>query len=136
MVKTKQTAKKTTGGTAKRGELPQFKKVASNAGTQVIKTVFPRVSLPHVKPKPSTHNIVCIYSSPCSSCSSQMLISIVFFAGMAVTCMTASTAHVRYATAALLLRRNHRTASSPWMSVSYAQGAMKCVESVTAMVNI
>ncbi|KAG1838456.1 hypothetical protein DFJ58DRAFT_125776 [Suillus subalutaceus] len=60
MGRTKATAKKTTGGPAKRAELPQFKKVSLNISTpHVIKSIFPKSTLSRKKPKPSiksSHN--------------------------------------------------------------------------------
>ncbi|KAG1899342.1 uncharacterized protein F5891DRAFT_1189784 [Suillus fuscotomentosus] len=59
MAQTKQTSKKMTGGPAKRGTLPQLKKLASHAGTKVIKTVQSK-ALPlsgKVVPRPLLHNI-------------------------------------------------------------------------------
>ncbi|KAG1853996.1 hypothetical protein F4604DRAFT_1686187 [Suillus subluteus] len=62
MGRTKATAKKTTGGPAKRAELPQFKKVSLNIGTpHVIKSIFPKSTSSREKPKPSiksSHNIL------------------------------------------------------------------------------
>jgi hypothetical protein len=46
MAKTKQTALKSTGGPAKRGQLPTFKVTAGPAGKLIIKRVFPKALSP------------------------------------------------------------------------------------------
>ncbi|KAG1893176.1 uncharacterized protein F5891DRAFT_50580 [Suillus fuscotomentosus] len=61
MARTKQTAGNSTGGPARRGHLPIFKKVTGHAGKQLIKTV--QATPPRVKimPKPNSHNIFCFF---------------------------------------------------------------------------
>ncbi|KAG1769684.1 hypothetical protein EV702DRAFT_1202713 [Suillus placidus] len=64
MTRTTQTCKKTTGGPAKRGMLPRFKKFAGHAGTEVIKTVQSKAALPSGQKiilKPLCHNIFCVF---------------------------------------------------------------------------
>ncbi|KAG0693738.1 hypothetical protein DFH29DRAFT_881232 [Suillus ampliporus] len=73
MARRKKTGLKSTGGPAKRGELPRFKKVTRPAGMQVIKNVFPKAKLPRssqvptksdapkVIPKLLSHNIYCFF---------------------------------------------------------------------------
>ncbi|KAG1873421.1 hypothetical protein C8R48DRAFT_769860 [Suillus tomentosus] len=73
MARTKQTSKKTTGGPAKRGQLPHFKEVTGATGTQKIVTSFmPKAAtavgpilnaqaVSKVTPKPLSHNIYCIF---------------------------------------------------------------------------
>jgi hypothetical protein len=97
MARTKQTCKKTTGGSAKRGVLPKFKKLTGHGGIQVLKTVQSKGALPSGEKavlKPLYHNIVSLQTSVLLLvCSSQNWISSAFFAGMGALCMNAPYAH-------------------------------------------
>ncbi|KAG2063577.1 hypothetical protein BDR04DRAFT_1123171 [Suillus decipiens] len=60
MARTKQTSKKTTGGPAKRGMLPKFKKLTGHGGNQIIKTIQSKAALSSggkAMLKPLWHNI-------------------------------------------------------------------------------
>ncbi|KAG1894066.1 uncharacterized protein F5891DRAFT_735499 [Suillus fuscotomentosus] len=64
MARTKQTSKKTTGGPAKRGMVPKFKKLTGHGGIQVIKTIQSKAALPSggkAMLKPLWHNIFCVF---------------------------------------------------------------------------
>ncbi|KAG1739679.1 hypothetical protein EDB19DRAFT_1828687 [Suillus lakei] len=108
MTHTKQTSKKTTGGPARCGKLPNLKKVIGPASTtQVITNFIPKVKfvpcassipeldvqkddIPKDVPKPLFHNIYCI------------------FVGMAVNCTAASNVYAQCANTALSFQRNLR----------------------------
>ncbi|KAG2739179.1 hypothetical protein P692DRAFT_201902402 [Suillus brevipes Sb2] len=108
MGRTKQVPRKSTGGPAKRSELPMFKKITLSAGsttssTPIIKTVTaasPKTALLHDKPKPMSHNIYWFGSSP------TFLSSTAFFAEMAAIFMTAHAAQGQSAKVALLFQRS------------------------------
>ncbi|KAG2098235.1 uncharacterized protein F5147DRAFT_777730 [Suillus discolor] len=64
MAQTKQTCKKTTGGSAKCGVLLKFKKLMGHGGIQVLKTVQSKGALPLGEKavlKPLYHNIFCLF---------------------------------------------------------------------------
>lgn len=129
MARTKQTAGNSTGGPAKRGHLPRFKKVTGHAGKQLIKTVQATSPRAKIVLKPSSHNIVSLITPRSVTVTNlRTFISSVSFAATVASYMTAPYAHAQFAIAVSLFRQSFRSVLRTPAFILFVQGAMKCVQ--------